>query len=178
MKLLTLLVLMSMSLSVFSMSFRPRLREHYDDHTITSGGQEYSYKGLSNTFNFWYEKPFDFALGLAITPVLGNGKHKGGTLSTFGEEIKLFGAGIEGKHFPIKAIPQLFYRAGVYYTELQTDQAIGDQTGFSVLGAIGYEFKVWKMGIAPEFAIRKSFLQNSTTVTTMGPAIGFHFYVM
>jgi hypothetical protein len=177
-KLIWILALICISFRAFSMTFRPRLREHFDDHTIKTNGQEYNYTGLSNTFNFWYERPFDFALGLAITPVLGSIKYKNGPSSTFGDKIKLFGVGIEGKHFPIKAIPLVFYRMGVFYAELQTDEVIGDQSGFSVLGAIGYEFKVWKMGIAPEFAIRRSFLENSTSVLTFGPAIGFHFYIM
>jgi hypothetical protein len=177
-KLWIIICLVFLSYSAFSMSARPRLREHFDDHKIKSGDQEYTYKGFSNTFNLWYEKPFDFALGLALTPILGNIKHKEGIQTTYGEKIKLFGIGVEFKHFPLKLLPQAFYRAGAYYTELQTDALIGDQTGLSVLGGIGYEFKVWKMGIAPEFAIRRSFLQNSTSVLTMGPAIGFHFYVM
>jgi hypothetical protein len=173
-----LIVLIIVRGKSYAMAIKPRLREHFDHHTISTAGQEFSYSGLSNTINLWYEKPFEYAIGLAINPVLGNTKYKDGLQSVLGEKITLRLIGIEAKHFPVKLIEHGFYRVGLFYTELQTDTAFGDLSGWSFLIGVGHEFKIWKMGIAPEFAIRRSFLANSTSVLSITPSIGFHFYVM
>ncbi|MCJ8276607.1 MAG: hypothetical protein MJK18_07180, partial [Bdellovibrionales bacterium] len=54
-----------------------RAREHYEIHDISVGNQEFTYKGFSNTLNFWYEDPFNYSLGLAAGPLLGSSRIDG-----------------------------------------------------------------------------------------------------
>lgn len=134
---------------------------------------DYIYKGLSNTVNVYYEVPFNYSIGFALSPVLpglSNLEQKTAN-SPLGDEIMLTTYGLEVKyHFG-----QFFIRPGVGYAYLKSDEGNRRDGKFTYLG-FGYEFQLKHFGLALELAQRETELNNGTDISTYTPNIGFHFY--
>lgn len=153
-----------------------RAREHFETHTIEQGATEAEYKGLSNTINYWHEIPFDRSIGVAFGPVIGDATREGTGLETeIGRKIKLQTVGVEYKKWYSQDIPA-FIRLGANYQRLETQGSVGDVSGTGIYYGVGYEFIVRGVGIALEYAIRKSNLDSGVSVESVTPSIGFHFY--
>lgn len=151
-----------------------RAREHFEIHSLKVNDQNFSFQGTHNTFNFWYEKPFNYSIGFAFGPLLGAATNQEDAASSFfGEKIHLLHLGIEGKYFPWKT-EKLFGRLGFYGTEL--DKAGTDLRGVSFYGGFGWEFLYKNVGIALELGYRHSELAEGVRVGSLTPSIGIHFY--
>jgi len=154
-----------------------RAREHYDRHQIQIDQLGYRYSGLSNTINFWYEKPYSFSLGLAIGPLLGMALRENNVeKEAFGDRIQLFHAGLEYKFFPWDWLPGFFSRLGVGASYLKSLGSYDELNGRNGYFGIGWEFPLENVGIALELAGRRTYLDQDLEITTLTPSLGFHFY--
>lgn len=160
--------------------FRIRAREHFEWISIKYGptNNTASYFGLSNTFNLWYEEPFRYAIGFAFGPVLGSAKSQGTTPAGTPSKIRLWNFGFEGKYFFWPEKLGLFGRAGLTANLLDTRGSLGNLWGGGYYLGLGWETKVWKLGIAPELAFRHVILEQNSRVLAFTPSIGVHFYVL
>ena len=99
-KFVLVLVVLCQPALAYADGWRFRAREHFEMHHIKAKGQSFDYTGTSNTINFWYEKPHEYAIGLAGGPVLGNADSDDSpSPSSLGKEVKLITLGIEAKYF-------------------------------------------------------------------------------
>jgi hypothetical protein len=163
--------------------FRVRLREHFDFSSVRYGPQndEAHYFGATNTVNLWYEEPFRWAFGLALNPVLGSWKTDQTAPSGTDPKVRLWNAGVEGKYFFFPGRSNLsgfFGRLGLTANWLDTRGSEGTLAGGGYYVGAGWEFKVWKLGLAPEAAFRHVFLERSGSIASFTPSIGVHFYVL
>ncbi len=155
--------------------FKIRAREHMEWHHVKNEGSRAKFKGLSNTINIWYERPYDFSFGLALSPLIISGIRANDTSTPYGEKIQLFNIGLEGKLFPKLLLDNIFVRSGIGHTLFRPD--LGENlTGVNLYLGIGYEIPFKTFGLALEFAYRRAFLEEGTRVTVVTPSIGFHFY--
>ena len=154
-----------------------RAREHFlDHHNIKfSDGSSTKYSGLSNTINIWHERPFRYSIGLSISPIIGSPKAKDSTNAPLGDKIQLQVYGVEGKYFPLKGFKG-FLRGGYGYTRLKGSGTLNGVDGSSYYLGAGWEIPVWRIHIAPEYAIRKSKLQKDVEIDSTVISVGFHFY--
>lgn len=160
-------------------SWRARAREHFDRLDLrygSPGGREH-YSGLTNTMNVWYEEPFRYALGFSISPIAGLGQAttRGSPPAGTNAKIRLWNLGFEGKLFPWRD-RGLFARAGLTGNILETRGSRGALGGAGALAGLGWEFKVRRLGIAPEAALRYVLLEGGGRIIAFTPSIGFHFY--
>lgn len=158
---------------------RLRAREHYEMHTIKSDviDLKATYKGFSNTVNLWYEVPYVVSAGLAFSPILGAARNEDNPARVLGERVRLYSLGLEGKYFPFwRDGLKMFTRIGLGWSQLSTKGTISKANGLHVYLGVGWEFPVWKLSLAPEIAIRQSYLQSDLSVTSITPSIGVHFY--
>ncbi|MFW7378631.1 MAG: hypothetical protein ACOH5I_07490 [Oligoflexus sp.] len=154
-----------------------RAREHYDQHHIKIDEDDYRYVGFSNTINLWYEVPYSYSLGLAIGPLLGMAmREKAPENDRFGPTIRLFHAGIEYKFFPSGWFTGFFTRIGVGASYLTSRGLYDDLRGNNVYLGLGWEIPFQHLGVAIEFAVRKSWLEEGLEIDSMTPSMGFHFY--
>lgn len=159
--------------------FRLRAREHYEIHKITStsAGIDTTYKGFSNTINAWYEIPYYFSIGLAFSPILASMRNESSPVREFGDSLKLYSLGIESKYFPWHAKKlRLFARSGLGWSRLSTKGSVSFANGWHGYLGLGWEIPVWKLAIAPEFALRQTFLQSDIKIFSITPSVGLHFY--
>lgn len=163
--------------SFAKLNIKLRAREHFvDGHSIQlSSTSKATYSGLSNTLNIWQEVPFKYSIGLSISPILGSPKASDVGNAPLGEKIKLEVYGIEGKYFPLNQLKG-FLRMGLGYTKLKGAGNTGKYEGYSYYMGVGWEFPVWKIHLAPEFAFRKSNLSHEVTVNSTVVSLGVHFY--
>ena len=159
---------------------RVRLREHFEWISVQYGqtGETAKYYGISNTLNAFYEKPFKYSYGLSFSPVLGSAQIQGGVPIQTNEKIKLWSMGVEGKYFFFPERYGFFGRLGITGNILDTRGALGTLAGAGYYGGLGWEFKIWKLGIAPEVAIRHVILEKNSRALAFTPSIGIHFYVL
>ncbi len=175
MKYILLSLIILFSDSVFAGKIKIRAREHYELLKIKTDSSEDKYKGLSNTINIWWEEPYDISYGVSFSPIL-SGLREEDSNSTFGKKIQTINAGVELKYFPKKLIRYLYVRPGLTYTILRPDNLIQNRNGYSAYLGLGYEIPFSKLGLALEVAYRYSDLDQNTTIETITPSIGFHFY--
>lgn len=158
---------------------RVRAREHFESHSYKLGrtGQRETYKGLTNTINIWYERPFEYSLGLALGPVIGGARSDGPSDAgpAFGDKIELAVAGVEAKYFPVAGLKG-FFRGGLSWNSLQTNGTFGRINGYGYYGGLGWEIPVGMVSIAPEVAFRRVHLAKGVTGDIFTPSIGLHFY--
>lgn len=163
--------------------FHMRAREHYETITLKGLGQpsdnlSATFAGLSNTINIWYEKPFHYYFGLAGSPIFATLPIISAQDAALGvgRRIRLVHLGVEGKVFPTSALSNTFLRLGVYHANLESNGTLGVRTGLSGLVALGYEWNLAGIGLAPEFAYRVGQLGQGLSFSGTAPAIGLHFY--
>ena len=173
--LFTVFILLLATEEAEAYDFKFRAREHYEIHNITAGGQDYKFRGLSNTINAWFEKPYDFSIGLAFSPVLAG--IKADETYAIGEKLTLYNVGIEAKYFPKLLSDYLYGRGGVGYSHLE-NSGLGKQDGYNVYFGLGYEIPFKSFGIALEAAIRQVELNNDISDQIFTPSVGLHFYKM
>ncbi len=158
--------------------FRMRARETFEVYNFKFESEDKTYKGLSNTFNLWYEKPFRFSFGLAGGALLSSFESsKKQAINGISDKIKIDFLGIEFKYFLIQLKNKgLFVRPGVYWHNLKTNSSRGDIYGRSFYTGIGYEFLVYKgLSLAPELGF-KAGKTREITWTNFNASIGLHFY--
>ena len=175
MKFVLLSLVILISDFAFAGKIKIRAREHYELLKIKTDNTEDKYKGLSNTVNIWWEKPYDISYGISFSPIF-SGLREEDDNSTFGKKIQTINAGLELKYFPKVLIRNLYVRPGITYTVLKPDNQIRNLSGYSAYLGLGYEIEFKKFGLALEAAYRYSDLENNTTIETITPSIGFHFY--
>ena len=156
--------------------WRFRAREHFEWHSYKTEATEWKFKGLSNTINFWLEKPRAWSIGLAAGPVIGSARGERETSDdSFGDRIRLWSLGLEAKHFPAPG-QWFFYRAGISHHTLETRGALGVQSGVGGLLGIGIEFPVRGVGLAFELSGRLTTFGRDLSGFVINPALGVHFY--
>ena len=160
----------------FAQKFKVRAREHFEIHTIDVNGIETKYKGLSNTLNFWWEKPYDISYGFSLSPVFSNLEAQDSPI--LGNDITFWNIGFELKYHFLSANKSIFVRPGIGYSLLKPDNSVEDASGYFLYTGIGYEIPFKSFGLALEFGVRYSDLSDNITVESITPSIGFHFYDM
>ena len=124
-KLSSAIFLLFFSLSCFADTWAPRIREHYEISVLKVGSESFEYRGFTNTFNYWLEKPYAYSYGLALGPVFGSAESRD-ERSPLGEKIKLWKAGVVAKYFFAPQIVNIYARLGLSYLYLANQGAIGD----------------------------------------------------
>lgn len=150
-----------------------RAREHFDFHQIQFGDESAPYRGLSNTINFWYERPFDSAFGLSFGPLLGSANNSNPNSSTFGQKITLYHWGLEYKKYLLRGF---FTRPSLGWSYLNSSGSENSRDGFYAYLGAGYEFKISSIGLALEIAARHSWLARDVSALSITPSLGLHFY--
>lgn len=181
---LKLIIIFVSGFSPFAHSFswdsiRVRAREHFEIHKYKLGetGQTETYKGLTNTINIWYERPFEYSVGLALGPVIGGARSDGPSEAgpRFGGDIQLAVAGLEAKYFPVSGLKG-FLRGGLSWNSLRTNGTYERLNGYGYYGGVGWEIPIKWVAIAPEIAFRRVHLAQDVTGDIFTPSIGLHFY--
>lgn len=177
MKIFLVIVLTTLtSLNTFALNFKVRAREHFTHHEVHSNNSLEVYKGLTNTINMWWEKPYEYSFGFSFMPVIA-GLRADDKDSPFGEKITHQNIGVEFKYFPKIISDQFFIRPGLGYSRLETNR--GDKKNyygnFIYLGA-GVEIPMDNFGLALEMAYRHSNYSHDIYIKSITPSIGFHFY--
>ena len=153
-----------------------RAREHYDYHQIDFQSETYTYRGLSNTINyFWSEKAMEHSFGLGVSTLGDNVENENLSGSPIGEKITLYQIDLEYKWFPKIALDGLYLRHGAGYSLLDT-QNLDTFHGLHYQQAIGHEWFLKHFGLAFEFSAQSIFYESGVRSLTFGAAIGFHFY--
>lgn len=153
-----------------------RARQMYEFHTLEINGKQYRYQGFSNSFDYWYEVPYQYSIGLALGPLLGGSSNsrQDETDPEVGDKITISFLGIEGKYFIYNL---LYLRGGFGWTPLKVKNSESSKSGFFTLLGVGYEFVPKEgFGIATEIDFRKGIYEDNITIDTVSPSIGFHFY--
>lgn len=160
--------------------FKMRAREHYAVHRVKSDSLEGEYKGLSNTINLWWEKPYILYYGFALSPVLAN--FKDDETSPLGDKIDYYHLSFEVKYFPRNYLPEylenIYIRPAVGMSLLKPDNSIEGAYGYNIYMGLGYEYPFKNFGLAFEMAYRYANLEDGIEVQSITPSIGFHFYEM
>ncbi|HEX9756262.1 MAG TPA: hypothetical protein VGB26_00510 [Nitrospiria bacterium] len=159
---------------------RLRAREHFEWLSIKYGAVNDTerYFGLTNTINLWYEEPFQYALGLAFGPVIGSAKSRDSAPTGTDSKVRLWNIGFEGKYFFFPDKHGLFGRIGLTANILDTRGSLGNLLGGGYYLGVGWEARIWKLGVAPELAFRHVILEQSSQLFAFTPSIGLHFYVL
>lgn len=158
----------------YSQKFKVRAREHFESHSIKLGNNNYKYKGLSNTLNFWWEQPYSLSYGFSLSPILSNLKTS--DPSPLGKKVTYWNLGFELKYHFYEKNKSFFIRPGIGYSILKPDSIFEDAKGYFLYSGLGYEIPFEKFGLALEFAYRYSKLSKSIEISSITPSIGFHFY--
>ncbi len=170
------LVLFFIVTDAMAYQFKVRAREHFERHEIHTKDSLDLYQGLTNTINLWWEKPYDTYFGFSFSPVLASIKEIESD-GAYGDKITQQNIGLEYKKFP-KLISEYFYfRLGLGYSRLETNQ--GDvKNYFGNYGYIGLgrEIPIKNFGLALEMAYRYSDYNRGLYIKTITPSVGFHFY--
>jgi len=168
--LLLLLLLPSIVLAKF------RAREHYDYHQFNIDSKSYTFRGFSNTINFFfYEKALGDSFGLGISTLGDNVENEDLRESRVGEKITLYQLDLEYKWFPKSFWKGVYVRHGFGYSNLDTDK-LGSFHGIHYQQAIGQEIMFKHFGLALELSGQGVFYERGAMSYTIGSALGFHFY--
>ncbi|MFK7872489.1 MAG: hypothetical protein AB8C84_04865 [Oligoflexales bacterium] len=144
--------------------WKVRVKEHYDILELEEGGVTQRWKGFSNRFNVWKEKPYEDSYGFSLGPLGAFLSHENK------ERVLLITAGGEWKHFWSS---YGFSRLGAYGNRM-----IGARSdlGWSALIGLGIEIPVGPAGVAFEYALQSGVFQKHGTWNMRTPSIGVHFY--
>ena len=152
--------------------FRIRARENYQQVNI----EKSSFQGFSHCFNIWYEKPFDYALGLATGSFLTYFYALDLKDDRLNSKIKLLSHGLELKYWFYQG---LFSRQGLYYQQFNGESLLRRDSGIAGLVGLGYEFNFSGVGLAFELDYRRGYLKEFHFKTQeKNFALGVHFYKM
>jgi len=157
--------------------WRIRAREHYEWIELKTGDAgPLHYAGLSNTIDLGYERPMQWFVAAAISPILATFGQRGENPPSAAERIRLTHLGAEGKLFPWTETPWLFTRLGIFAVELKplAGTAVTSR-GASAYGGVGYEVLLGGIGLAFEFGVRRGEVPG-TTLSSITPSLGVHFY--
>lgn len=156
--------------------YKFRARESYEWLQFKTGSQTQQYQGLTNTINFFYEKPFDYSYGLAFGSLF-SGLNSPQALPGLSENLEIYFIGLEGKLFFLGSQRQGFFtRPGLFFHQVQNEGPRGDLNGLSLLTSIGYEFLIYQdVALAPELAF-KSGESGPYTWQGLTLSLGLHFY--
>lgn len=172
-----LLLLFGAELTAEQGKWRMRARENFETFTISDKDFSYDYQSFSHTFNIWYEKPFDWAFGLATGPYVMAYAEKPGQKNRpafLGQKVKLINHGLEYKRWLYHG---LFVRPGVYYHQFNANAPDGKDIGYGGMIGLGYEFKISSIGLALEYSKRQLTLTHKKwDISADLIAIGLHFY--
>jgi len=159
-------------------NFKFRARETFELQDVSFEGQSLKYSGLSNTINFWYEKPFDLSYGLAGGSILSAFKTKDRPTNGLGETLNVFFLGLEAKTFFIPSAKGLFGRVGAYWNMVDTNGVQGDKAGVAGYLGAGWEFMIGKsFSLAPELGYKRGDMQGFV-YDSYSISVGVHFYKM
>lgn len=156
----------------FAFKLKVRAREQYEVNKIKFGNNKVTSKGFSNTINVWLERPYDISYGLSFSPVLSNLENDSNS-TLFGEKLKVHRIGFELKWFFQKI---LYLRPGVHFVNLKPRGTLGDKSGYDLYLGLGMEYPFDMFGLAFEVGASHADLKDDTSITTIMPSIGFHFY--
>ncbi len=157
--------------------WKPRAREHFENYKIETDDFNMSYRGFTNTFNYWFEEKEKYSLGIALSPILGK-LSAGDTLSenTLGAKASMQIAGLEFKYFPLTSLQLLYIRTGLFHHTLKGDK--DEISGIGSLLTIGYEIPYKMVNFALEVGCRKIMFEDDIDASATTIALGVHFYRM
>jgi len=163
-------------------NLRMRFRESVGWMDIKYGvlDDKATYFGSSNTVNVWFERPFDYSVGFAFSPIFGSSRSRGNVPAGTNASVKLYTIGLEAKYFFLQKRTKwkgTFGRLGLAGNILDVRGSVGVNGGFSYYLGFGYEFKLWKTGVAPEIAFRHVFLDGSTRILSISVSLAVHLYL-
>lgn len=161
---------------VISAHAKFRAREHYDYFNLKYKGESYTYKGLSNTINYFFkEVPKRVSYGLGLSTLGDNVENEDLSLSPFGSKLNLFQVDFEYKYFPKDLIEGVYFRHGAGISFLESRENF---LGIHIQQAVGYEIPFKYLGMALELSGQYGLYEKGLRVGGLGLAIGFHFYKM
>jgi len=153
-------------------SFRIRARENFESGTVdlADGRGPLRVNGLVSAFTLGYERPFDKLVGLAV---------QRGSLRDRETDQKISETtlGLEIKSFPCEKARLWFVRGGLLASAIDPDGGPGSRWNFGFSVGTGYEFPVWKVGLAPEAGGKLLWGSDSKSASLIYVALGVHFYV-
>jgi len=162
---------------LFPAEFHIRAREHFDRINIVYNemGDSEETSGIGPTFNFWFEEPYDWAVGLlwAVT-FIGNDPPESG--EKIGGKMELQEVGIEGKYWFFTNMGGLYTRLGYSNHTLKTKGSYRELESLAGHYSIGWEFKFSKIGLAFEVGKRELSFDHEIGISLLSSAIGVHFY--
>ena len=157
---------------------RLRARENYEIIDMEFQGQTQQFQGLSNTFNLWFERPFDISYGLAGGSIFSGFSPDGqNQIPGLSNEIKVDFLGFEVKWFLYSQGNQgLFFRPGIYWQNLKSRGRAGKIQGSAYYLGMGYEFLIYKqLSLSPEIAVKRGEAQDYSWQAVV-VSVGLHFY--
>ncbi|MFK8138937.1 MAG: hypothetical protein AB8E15_11290 [Bdellovibrionales bacterium] len=170
-----LLVVLCLPTIVPAGEFKIRAREHFEQHRVKGTNFEEKFRGLSNTMNFWWEKPYDISYGFYFSPIIAKLREQQQG-SVFGARITFINLGVETKYHFQSIDKSLFTRVGLGISQVLPRSDIGNKNGWNIYGGLGYEYPFDNFGMAVELAYRYAALQDDIEIISFTPSIGFHFY--
>lgn len=163
---LTLLLLLLGS-AADAAQWRLRARENYESGVIDLGGKPEAYRGALSAFDLFYEEPFDRSYGFtAHHGALGRAAGPGRVTVTV--------LGAEAKRFVWK---KLFLRGGLIAQASDPAGPGRESWTWGGSGGAGWEFPVWRLGLAPELGGKALWGARGRRVSMAYLALGVHFYV-
>lgn len=152
-------------------SWRLRAREHFETGNLdlADGQGATAYRGFLSSFDLFREEPMKLSYGLAVQRgSLGRVKRN--------ESVRATAVGAEVKQFPLPKKPW-FWRGGLLATNVDPTDAGGDFWTYGFALGSGFEFPLWKLGVAPEAGGRFMWGTHGKRMTNFYVALGVHFYV-
>jgi hypothetical protein len=152
-------------------NFRARAREHFETGTVdfADGRGSLAHGGLLSALDFWYEEPFRKAYGLTV--------HRGRLNRVASDDNAAQTViGLEAKYFPIGKDLPLFFRGGTIAAALDPAGSGPAAWTYGVSTGVGWEFPVWKLGLAPELGGKFLWGARGRRYTALTIGIGVHFY--
>ena len=147
--------------------WRLRARENFESGVIDLGGRPEAYRGAISAFDLFHEKPFERSYGLTL--------HYGGLGRAAGPgRVTVTVLGAEAKVFVWK---KLFTRGGLIAQASDPAGPGRESWTWGGSGGLGWEFPVWKLGLAPEFGGKALWGARGRRVSMGYAALGVHFYV-
>lgn len=171
-----LATLTSMRLALFLLLLAPaadaaqwrlRARENFESGVIDMGGEPRAYRGAISAFDLFYEEPFGRSYGLTL--------HYGGLGRAAGAgRVTVTALGLEAKRFVWK---KLFLRGGLLSQATDPAGPGRESWTWGGSGGLGWEFPVWRLGLAPELGGKALWGARGRRVSLGYLALGVHFYV-
>lgn len=162
-----------------SEGWRFRFRESYQIHKLTASQTgTTTYQGFSNTLNFWYERRFEWAVGLAYSPMFSSIRTDDNKTEGVDNKILLYQLGFELKYFFPSISDGFYVRPAIYQSWLKTNDERGTIKGFAAGVGLGWEFSIAedKIGLAPEISYQNAKFSRTVKDQVTAVSIGVHFY--